>query len=372
MAIITYEVGAGQTYTTFMAAYNALSMTSGNSYVLNIHAGTYPITTELTKSPVGNADRLTIQSDSGNYADVELTHSSTLAYGGILHGWIWKNVSIIATAAIYMQSVYATSEHLIEGCLLKTREFRFGGVPTFTVRNSIIVGTASFSYPIRISSNATSKTVHFYNNTIYTTGNVANLSAAGTTHEFHNNIFYSTQASNTILIAAPSSATPKFNNNLFYAPNAPSIELKYTGTTYTTLATWEAASSNIVDNVEGDPLFTDAGAEDFTIGTGSSAIDVGLDLSGSGVTEDLLGVARPVNTIFDIGAYEFDAPIEQGGNPLLCWQLTGKYLGSNRLFQLNGAGSYPKQIRIPSTVDKASLSLIDDSIEISKDNYKII
>jgi len=67
---------------------------------------------------------------------------------------------------------------------------------------------------------------------------------------------------------------------------------------------------------------------------------------------------------------ESDPP--QQGTPILCWQLTGRYKQTGRLFQRNGAGAYPKEFRIPSNVDKDSIHLIDEGKPISKDEYKLI
>ena len=52
----------------------------------------------------------------------------------------------------------------------------------------------------------------------------------------------------------------------------------------------------------GDPLFTAAGAGDYTLTSSSPALDVGEH--GRGVAEDLRGVARPKNAGYDLGAYE--------------------------------------------------------------------
>jgi parallel beta-helix repeat protein len=60
------------------------------------------------------------------------------------------------------------------------------------------------------------------------------------------------------------------------------------------------ADSNLIGT---NPLFTNAGANDFTLQAGSAAIDTGVTLSS--VTTDKLGVARPQGSAYDIGAYEF-------------------------------------------------------------------
>jgi len=58
-----------------------------------------------------------------------------------------------------------------------------------------------------------------------------------------------------------------------------------------------------------DPSFTDAGAGDFTLQTGSPAIDAGNDADvPAGVTTDANGNTRIHNVTVDMGAYEFVTP----------------------------------------------------------------
>lgn len=54
--------------------------------------------------------------------------------------------------------------------------------------------------------------------------------------------------------------------------------------------------------------FVDPVSSNFRVKSGSSAIDAGADLSGNGVTEDILGVTRPKGLAYDIGAFEYVAP----------------------------------------------------------------
>lgn len=51
--------------------------------------------------------------------------------------------------------------------------------------------------------------------------------------------------------------------------------------------------------------FTNASGGDYTLSSGSPAINTGISASSYGVVKDLLGNSRPVNGVFDIGAYEF-------------------------------------------------------------------
>ncbi|MCB0037460.1 MAG: hypothetical protein KDE51_25690, partial [Anaerolineales bacterium] len=53
--------------------------------------------------------------------------------------------------------------------------------------------------------------------------------------------------------------------------------------------------------VVGNPRFQEPAVDDYRLGVGSVAIDNALEV---GVTADILGLARPVNTLPDRGAYE--------------------------------------------------------------------
>lgn len=63
--------------------------------------------------------------------------------------------------------------------------------------------------------------------------------------------------------------------------------------------------NTVSNNLTTDPSFTDAGTRDFTLQSGSAARDAGIDLSAAGITTDIIGTARPQNSTFDIGAYEY-------------------------------------------------------------------
>ena len=97
---------------------------------------------------------------------------------------------------------------------------------------------------------------------------------------------------------------------------------------------------------------------------GNKLLDNGANLSGSGITEDIVGTARPQFGAFDIGAFENDVPI--------CWNYTARYKNSNKLFKASGCGSFPRNLRVPGNVDTGTGKMIDDGIEIDPDNYSVV
>jgi hypothetical protein len=92
-------------------------------------------------------------------------------------------------------------------------------------------------------------------------------------------------------------------------------------------------------------------------------LDNGANLTGQGITYDIIGTARPQFSAFDIGAFENDIPI--------CWNYTARYKNSNKIFKASGCGNYPKSLRVPSNIDKSTGRMIDDGIEIDSKEYEI-
>ena len=70
-------------------------------------------------------------------------------------------------------------------------------------------------------------------------------------------------------------------------------------------------SGNVESLTYADQITTvTAGSEDFTPKSGAGILDVGQDLTSSGVTTDIAGLTRPQGTAFDIGAAElFVSPV---------------------------------------------------------------
>ena len=76
------------------------------------------------------------------------------------------------------------------------------------------------------------------------------------------------------------------------------------GNTNRSLASWQALGYDQHSLIATpDQLFTNAAANDYTLKSGSPAIDAGVSLSGD-VNEDITGAPRPRGVEFDIGCYE--------------------------------------------------------------------
>jgi hypothetical protein len=86
------------------------------------------------------------------------------------------------------------------------------------------------------------------------------------------------------------------------------------------------------NNLETDPDFVDEPGNDFHLEATSDAIDAGADLSAEGVIEDHDGQVRPINGVYDIGAYEFFT--ESAENPS---EGVGSAVGQSTV---NGVGAF--------------------------------
>jgi len=90
------------------------------------------------------------------------------------------------------------------------------------------------------------------------------------------------------------------NNNLFF--DGSGLVLIDSGTTYTSLAAYQAATSLDRNSVEANPLFVDTENANFRLQSTSPAISTGSDV---GLTQDYGGTPVPQGIGVDIGAFEF-------------------------------------------------------------------
>ena len=80
---------------------------------------------------------------------------------------------------------------------------------------------------------------------------------------------------------------------------------------------------------------------------------------------DFDGITRPQGSSYEMGAFEFqETPT--------CWEFVAKYLGSNKLFKMNGPGLFPKELKLPRNVDRRSARMIDEGKLIDPSQYKLL
>jgi len=97
---------------------------------------------------------------------------------------------------------------------------------------------------------------------------------------------------------------------------------------------------------------------------GNKLINGGADLTSLGVTVDIIGMPRPQEGAFDIGAFENNIPV--------CWNYTARYKNSDKLFKASGCGPFPRTFHIPRNVDTSTGRMVDDGILINPDEYQIV
>ena len=94
------------------------------------------------------------------------------------------------------------------------------------------------------------------------------------------------------------------DHNLYYSVDgSPTGTWQWKGIDYEDFDTWAALSGNDRASAFADPAFADAGAHDYTLLTGSPAVDAGAFLAASGAI-DLTGEPRAQAGGIDLGAFE--------------------------------------------------------------------
>jgi hypothetical protein len=97
------------------------------------------------------------------------------------------------------------------------------------------------------------------------------------------------------------------DHNLYYSQDgSPAGLWQWKGTAYKDFDAWQADSGNDHDSMFADPGFTDPGAADFSLQSGSPGVDAGAFLAVAGAT-DLNGQPRAQAGGIDLGAYEVAA-----------------------------------------------------------------
>jgi hypothetical protein len=114
-------------------------------------------------------------------------------------------------------------------------------------------------------------------------------------NEIVNNIFYN--VTNPIDLDSEPTGT-KISNNIFYIPSS-SPQFKHNYLSYS-LTNFEALNANIINNIDGNPMFINTSSEDFNLTAGSPAIDNGINVN---YVLDYNG--NSVNGNPDIGAFEY-------------------------------------------------------------------
>ncbi len=180
-----------------------------------------------------------------------------------------------------------------------------------TMVNSIIENSTRRAIVIG-DSNGTSRPVidtKIFNNTIYHTSSAeaVRIESGVDYLEYKNNIIESTQNSRYIYYSStltPLNTHSSFSNNIWNRPNGIGDNFGYIAATTTVFdfTAWLNSYAQGVGSLLIDPGLTDAANGNFSLTIDSPARDAGTTMD---ISQDVIDTARPQNSIFDIGAYEY-------------------------------------------------------------------
>ncbi len=103
-------------------------------------------------------------------------------------------------------------------------------------------------------------------------------------------------------------AVDTYYNTIFYNNNTNIYEKSGATTTlhYSICSGASSAGVSVNNEVSGDPLFTDAANDDYTLQSNSAAVDAGS--SSYAPATDINGISRPQSSADDLGYYEYVLP----------------------------------------------------------------
>ena len=245
----------------------------------------------------------------------------------------------ISQNTIYQDTLITTSSPVgivVESCSLIERNFihdmptkgvrLVGGYYNVTIgrdgcvlRNNVIVQNVSGNNALDLNGatmgDATWTNTGVYNNVIYTTQTTTPVAALNQTTGiiFTNNIILSSVA--VVLANFATGTLGTHDYNVYRRPSGAGTLVTGGATNYTaaTLTTFEANSIS-TDPVLVDTTTTPYVATNFALQTSSPAKDTGTTIAS--FSNDYLNNARPFNTVWDRGAFEFGASVGTTGASL--------------------------------------------------------
>ncbi|SDR91804.1 Chondroitinase B [Paenibacillaceae bacterium GAS479] len=192
-------------------------------------------------------------------------------------------------------------------------EWQGKSTSNITVRNNLIynnryTGIAIGGYDTQRGSTVDSKIV---NNTLYNNDTVGNdggqllIQFDTRNNIIKNNIMVASSSGILIQNQFTQNTGNIVNNNLYYGVNGTSgLKWNWKTSSYTNFSTYKSSTGNDANSSVTNPLFVNPTSSNFTLGTGSPAINAGSTDTAIIGSNDFAGNARVLGGAVDIGAYE--------------------------------------------------------------------
>ena len=243
------------------------------------------------------------------YAETVTPSTSGTLVGGYITYQSWNGTgqpTIDGTGKNFGIEINNKSYLIISGFVIKNQTFAgvysaLSNPSNIVIKNNIFSNVAYMFGGINVSLGTGSVNIKIINNTFYKSGGIAfQYSGSGTRSvEIKNNIIIGNNSGDNGIGISDANIIADSDYNIVWNNTT-----NYVGV----VAGGHDASV--------DPLFFDSSIGNFKLQKSSPAIGAGTDLSGSGVTSDILGVARPQGSGYDIGAYEYyDVPVTLSTTP---------------------------------------------------------
>jgi parallel beta-helix repeat protein len=166
--------------------------------------------------------------------------------------------------------------------------------------NNVAYGMYSTAGMIKFENASTTGKVEIIGNTAFG-GKMGLIRTNDPYVIFRNNIVVTTGSNPPVWFIKTVANKSNVSNNL-YKNSTTGSGLVMQGSTIYTISKWKGLGYD-ASSIEADPKFTSRSSKDFTLLSGSPAINKGVDLS-SPYNVDRIGTKRPYSLRSDIGAYE--------------------------------------------------------------------